>query len=325
MNKKPNLVYILADDMGYGDVSAFNEHAAFQTRWLDEMSREGMSFTDAHATSSLCTPSRYGILTGRYNWRSELKSDVLSGFSGALIEEGRVTMAEMLQRCGYRTAAIGKWHLGMDFAKTERYNESNRSEYLMDASDREFFYAPEGLDYSGQIENAPVTRGFDYFFGISGSLDMPPYVYIENDRFTEEPDHETCSFGDGRLKTGNAFWRKGPTGPSFVHEEVLPTFTGRVLDKIEEYSRSDDPFFIYFPMNAPHAPLLPSTEFRGKSGVNDYCDFVMMVDDIVGRVVQELKERLRQYVKNGRSTPGKPQKNQGAEVWKTASWLAEEI
>lgn len=290
MNKKPNLIYILADDMGYGDVSAFNEDAGFKTPNLDKMCEEGMSFCDAHTTSSLCTPSRYGILTGRYNWRSELKSDVLCGFSNALIEEGRVTIAEMLRQSGYNTAAIGKWHLGMNFAKTENYTEENRKAYLMDASDREFFYAPDGIDYKGEIKNSPITKGFDYFFGISGSLDMPPYVYIENDHFTEEPDHETFSFGDGRIKTGNAFWRKGPTGPSFVHEEVLPTFTNKVLDKIDEYKNDDKPFFIYFPLNAPHAPLLPTKEFRGKSGINDYADYVLMVDDVVGKVTNKLKE-----------------------------------
>lgn len=269
MRKKPNVIFILADDMGYGDVSALNEKCPFQTPHLDRIAREGIAFTDAHATSAVCTPSRYGIMTGRYNWRSRLKSGVIGGYSEPLIEEGRKTVADLFRSQGYRTAAIGKWHLGMNFAKTPDFYE------------KPDFDACTGVDYAGTIQNSPITNGFDYYFGISGSLDMPPYIYIENDRFTEQPDHVTKN-------TGKKFWREGPTAPHFHHEHVLDELTDRVCEKITEYK--DEPFFIYFPMPAPHTPILPGEQFIGKSGTNEYGDFVLHCDDAVGRVVKRLEE-----------------------------------
>lgn len=267
--KKPNLIYILADDMGYGDISAFNENCGFITPNFDEMAKNGVSFTDAHATSAVCTPSRYGILTGRYNWRSWLKSAVLGGYSKPLIEEGRETVASILRDHGYRTAIIGKWHLGMEFAREEGFEELPQHA------------ACDHVDYTGKINRSPVTNGFDYYYGISASLDMPPYIYIENDHFTACPDHET----EG---TGMGFFRKGPTAPDFVHEEVLDHLTDKVLEKMEEYK--EEPFFLYFPMPAPHTPILPSKKFQGKSGTNEYGDFVLHCDDVVGRINRKLKE-----------------------------------
>lgn len=269
MQKNPNVIYILADDMGYGDISALNERCPFQTPHLDRIAREGITFTDAHATAAVCTPSRYGILTGRYNWRSRLKSHVVGGYSEPLIEEGRKTVADLFRSQGYRTAMIGKWHLGMNFSRTADFYE------------KPDFDACTGVDYAGVIRNSPVSNGFDYFFGISASLDMPPYIYIENDRFTEMPDRMTRN-------TGKKFWREGPTAPGFHHENVLDELTERVCEKIEEYKSS--PFFIYFAMPAPHTPILPGERFIGKSGTNEYGDFVLHCDDAVGRIVGKLEE-----------------------------------
>ncbi len=268
-NHNPNVIYILADDMGYGDLSANNEKCPFQTTNLDRLCKNGVRFTDAHASSAVCTPSRYSILTGRYNWRSRLKSYVVGGYSPALIEDNRYTVANLFRDQGYQTAIIGKWHLGMSFAT------------LPDFVEKPDFDACEGVDYSSPIGRSPITNGFDYYYGISGSLDMPPYIYIENDRFTKLPDHVT----EGHDKK---FWRKGPTAPGFVHENVLDELTNKVLDKIDEYR--EKPFFIYFPMPAPHTPILPAEQFRGKSGTNEYGDFVLHCDDVVGRVVKKLKE-----------------------------------
>lgn len=266
---KPNIIYILADDMGYGDVSALNPSCPFKTKNLDNLCKNGIAFKDAHATSAVCTPSRYSILTGRYNWRSNLKSGVLGGYDRALIEENRITVAHMLKENGYKTCAIGKWHLGMNFKTDDTFEIA------------ENFGECNGVDYSGKIEKSPNYYGFDYFYGISASLDMPPYIYIENDYFTKPP----IKYTEGK---GKSFWRYGPTAENFVHSEVLPHLTNKVIEKIEEYK--DEPFFIYFPLPAPHSPILPSDEFLGKSNTNEYGDFVLMCDAMVGKIVDKLKQ-----------------------------------
>lgn len=266
---KPNVVYILSDDMGYGDISANNPDCPFCTPWIDRMCERGMRFTDAHASSAVCTPSRYSILTGRYNWRSTLKSSVLGGYSGPIISEGRRTVADFMRDQGYWTACIGKWHLGMSFHRTEDFIEEPD------------FASCNGIDYSEPIEGGPCSNGFDFYYGISGSLDMPPYAYIENDRFTSVPNRITEGKGKG-------FWRKGPTAGDFTHETVLDNLTDKVLSSLEDHR--DCPFFIYFAMPAPHTPILPSPRFLGKSGINEYCDFILHCDDAVGRITKRLED-----------------------------------
>lgn len=267
INKKPNLIYILADDMGYGDVSALNEKSAFKTPNFDAMCEGGMAFTDAHSSSAVCTPSRYSILTGRYNWRSRLKSYVLGGYSPPLIEQGRLTLASMLKSHGYQTAMVGKWHLGMQFGG--QYEEAPA------------FAPPAGVDYTLPITGGPTDHGFEYYFGISASLDMPPYVYIENNRFCEVPTKETENHG-------KKFWRKGPTADGFRHEEVLPRLTAKAVEKIHQLK--NQPFFLYFALPSPHTPILPDENFKGKSGTNEYGDYVLMCDDVVGQIRSTLKE-----------------------------------
>jgi arylsulfatase A-like enzyme len=262
--KKPNIVYILADDMGYGDLSCLNEASKIKTVNLDRMSTEGIVFHDAHSSSAVCTPSRYSILTGRYNWRSELKAGVLYGYDEAMIEENRETMASYLKTHDYNTACIGKWHLGWEWALN---------------SD-----SPQDINYHAPIKNGPTTRGgFDYFYGIIASLDMPPYVYVENDRITAAPDRETEN-------TDKRFWRKGPTGADFIHEDVLPNFTDRACKYIEAQADAEKPFFLYFSLPSPHTPILPTAEFLGKSGTNEYGDFCLMTDDVVGQVMTALDQ-----------------------------------
>ena len=292
---KPNLVYILADDMGYGDLSCLNPESKIRTTHLDRLRAGGMAFTDAHSTSAVCTPSRYSILTGRYNWRSTLKQGVTWGYSDALIEEGRLTVGEMLRKEGYRTACFGKWHLGWTWGerqggggvggrgKAERGSgggESGGGSGAVEAKGGEGAGGTgEEVDFSKPISNGPTTRGFDHFFGITASLDMPPYVYVEDDTPTAEPDHVTAD-------KGMAFWREGPTAPDFVHEEVLPTLTQRAVRFIEENKNA--PFFMYLPLPAPHTPILPTAEFQGQSGTNAYGDFCLQVDDTVGQVMDAL-------------------------------------
>ena len=262
-NTPPNIIFIFADDMGYGDISALNEDSKITTPHLDRLAHEGVIFTDAHSSSSVSTPSRYSLLTGRYNWRSELKSNVLYGYDEALIPDNRRTIADVLGECGYHTACIGKWHLGWHWSGIEKGEEQ--------------------IDFSQPISNGPTTRGFDYFYGIAGSLDMPPYVYVENDRPTAVPDHTT-------VNTGLKFWRKGPTAPDFNHEQTLPHLINQAVDYIQKRVQTNTPFFLYLPLPAPHTPILPIKEYQGKSGLSPYGDFVIMVDDMVGQIMETLKK-----------------------------------
>ncbi len=262
---QPNIIFILADDMGYGDLSCLNENGKISTPHLDRLAAAGLICRDAHATSAVCTPSRYSILTGRYNWRSALKQGVNRGYSPPLIEAGRLTVPSFLQQQGYTTGCIGKWHLGWHWAKS----------------------GPEetAVDFSQSITDGPTSVGFDYFFGISASLDMPPYVYVENKQPTAVPDHICEGFEGKRLL------RAGPTAPDFVHEEVLPTLTQKAVAWIEEQAQQDTPFFLYFPLPAPHTPILPTAEFLGKSGVSTYGDFCLQVDDVVGQVMAAIERQ----------------------------------
>jgi len=272
--EKPNIIFILADDLGYGDVSCFNENSKINTPFIDNLAKQGVMFTDAHTSSAVCTPTRYGILTGRYNWRSTLKSGVLSGYSNALIAPDRTTVGGFLQQNGYKTAYIGKWHLGWDWAIIQE-----------DSLDRNNLSAIPNIDYSKPVKNGPDTRGFDYSYGFCGSLDMAPYVWVENGKPTMVPTKTTVDRGN------QTWWREGPTSDDFVHDQVLPTITKRTVNFINENANGEKPFFIYVPFSAPHTPILPTDEFKGKSGLdNIYGDFVVMVDAMVGQVMEALEE-----------------------------------
>lgn len=259
---KPNVIFILADDMGHGDVGAFNKDAKIKTPKLDRMAADGMCFMDAHTSSSVCTPTRYGILTGRYNWRSTLKSGVLGGASPALIERERTTVASMLKRSGYTTAYIGKWHLGWNFQKDSKGK----------------------IDFSKEVTHTPNDLGFDYAYGHCGSLDMAPYVYVENGHITAIPTKETVDRGK------YSWWRKGLTAPDFVHEDVTPNFFRRSMKYVKETAKGNKPFFLYLPLPSPHTPILPTEKWQGKSGLNPYGDFVMMVDDYIGQLMDVVRQ-----------------------------------
>jgi len=271
--EKPNIIYILSDDLGYGDVKAFNLNGKIPTPNLDSMTKNGVMFTDAHTSSSVCTPTRYGILTGRYNWRTPLKKHVLSGYSKSLIKPDRVTVADLLKSKGYTTAYIGKWHLGWDW---DLKNENEEIDHLR---------ATPEVNFKKAIKNGPSTHGFDYSFGFCGSLDMPPYVFVENDKPTMVPTKTTISVDD------KSTWRKGLTSDDFVHANILQDLTDRAINYIDEKSNKKKPFFLYFPLPAPHTPILPTTKFLGKSNTNMYGDFVMQVDDVVRQIRETLKEK----------------------------------
>ena len=256
----PNIVIILADDLGYGDLRSYNAGSRIPTPHLDRLAVEGMRFTDAHAPSALCTPTRYGLLTGRYAWRTRLKKGVLNGYSPLLIEPGRLTLASLLKGRGYATAAIGKWHLGLG--------------------------AAEPADFSRPLDPGPNQVGFDYFFGIPASLDMPPYVFVEN-RAATTPPTGSAPASEMRRRGGDGFWRAGAIAPGFTHQAVLPAIAEKAESFIGKQSAAR-PFFLYLPLTAPHTPWMPAAEFRGRSGAGYYGDFVAHVDDVAGRVLRAL-------------------------------------
>lgn len=270
---KPNIVYILADDMGYGDLSCLNPASKIRTTHLDRLAGDGLICRDAHASSAVCTPSRYSILTGRYNWRSALKKGVTWGYSEPLLEPDRLTVAAFLQGHGYHTGCVGKWHLGWTWARHGQTDEDLSGEAA----------TGDDVDFTRPISDGPTDVGFDYYFGISASLDMAPYVYVENDRVTAVPDRTVAASG------GMEMWREGPIAPDFEHADVLPTLTRKAVEYIDARAEGDEPFFLYFPLPAPHTPILPTEEFRGKSGTNAYGDFCLQVDDVVGQVMAALE------------------------------------
>ncbi len=279
---KPNIVYILCDDLGYGDVACLNPEGKIKTPHMDQLAKEGMTFTDAHSGSAVCTPTRYGVITGRYAWRSKLKSSVLGGISPRLIEQGRETVASFLKKQGYATACIGKWHLGMDWVIKP---SKDVSELSIEKQDQVW-----NVEYDKPIKNGPNSVGFDYYFGISASLDMVPYTYIENDHVTVNPteDKEFAMFYGVEGKNT----RKGPTAPGFDAMNVLPDLTKKAVAYINQQgapAKKGTPFFLYLPLASPHTPILPTKEWQGKSGLNSYGDFVMQTDWAIGAVMKALE------------------------------------
>jgi arylsulfatase A-like enzyme len=271
---------ILADDLGIGDVRAYNPAGKIATPHIDALAKSGMRFTDAHSGSGVCSPTRYGLITGRYAWRTPLQSGVLGGLSPRLIEPGRDTVASLLQKAGYRTGCVGKWHLGMDWdlkpgTQVTKLNIEPRTQVF-------------NVNYDKPIQNGPISVGFDWYFGISASLDMVPYCFIENDRVTANPTEDrNFPMTAGRTDSGST--RLGPAAPGFTAEGVLPTLVEKATGWIATSAKESKPFFLYMPLNAPHTPIASTTEFAGKSGLTPYADFVMATDAAVGKVVASLK------------------------------------
>jgi arylsulfatase A-like enzyme len=262
---KPNIVFILADDMGIGDVSHTVGKAA--TPHIDRLAREGMRFTDAHSTSSVCTPTRYGVLTGRYNWRSRLKRSVFfNPHDKPLIENDDPNVARLLHDNGYHTACVGKWHLGIgwQFLSDFKPDPKKKKEQGWD------------IDYSKPAET-PTSIGFDYFYGIQASLDMAPYVYIENDK----------AVAPGTVT--KAFFRKGAASEDFEAVDCLGVWAEKSVAYIDQRAAEPDkPFFLYLPLTSPHTPIVPSKKWQGKSSIGQYGDFLMETDWVVGEVLNAL-------------------------------------
>jgi arylsulfatase A-like enzyme len=281
----PNIIYILADDLGYGDISYLNKDSKIPTPHLDGLAQEGIHFTDAHSNSAVCTPTRYGILTGRYAFRTSLTSGVLWGYSPALIEPSRVTVASFLKQNGYETACIGKWHLGLDWARKDPTRiipeVTGNAPVPPDFEDN--------VNYEAVVKGGPADHGFDYSYIIPASLDMSPYLYLRNGKAVQAPTAYTAG-KDQKVDGRGVFWREGKMSPDFDFYGVLPTFIGEAVQFVEEKAaqKGQKPFFLYLPLAAPHTPWVPGPVVANASGAGTYGDFVVMVDQMVGKVLAAL-------------------------------------
>ena len=277
--RPPNIVIVLADDLGFGDLTCLNPSSRIPTPSCDALAREGMLFVDAHSGSAVCTPTRYGLLTGRYAWRSRLTRGVLWGYSAPLIEPRTPTLPQVLQRHGYRTAAVGKWHLGLEWAR--RHNAGPWPDTI-DTPESD----PAALiDFTRPIMRGPQTAGFDQSFILPASLDMPPYCFIRDHRIVAPPN-DRC---DDSPRPH--YWRGGPISPGFTHASVMPRLTSEACEFIWDHHRKrpDQPFMLAFYPTLPHYPHVPNRPYQGVSGCGEYGDGVVEFDAAVGAIVATLE------------------------------------
>ena len=266
IERSPNIVLILADDLGYGDPGCYNPQSKIPTPYIDALAAQGLRFTDAHAPGAVCVPTRFALMTGRYPFRRPNRNGAFD--AGPLIDEATVTLPETLQSVGYRTAMVGKWHLGFGFDGFER-----------------------------PLRGGPADTGFASYFGIPASLDIPPYFYIEGRRAVAAPTGHIDDHGTpGVSPIQGAFWRGGDIAPEFVHAQVLPILADHAAAVLDERAKQpDEPFFLYVALTAPHTPWLPSAEFEGQSEfaadspLGLYGNFVTQVDAILGRLLERLE------------------------------------
>jgi len=274
---RPNIVLVYTDDQGYGDASCLNPRAKFKTPHQDRLAREGMTFTDAHCSDTVCTPSRYGLLTGRYSWRTSLKRGVFGAERPCLIEQGRTTLASFLRTNGYRTAMVGKWHLGMDFPGTI----GNR-------------------DWSLPVKDMPLDKGFDYFWGIPASMNYGVLAWFEG-RFAMTPPTRWTRKKPNRIALSD--YRITPpyhpeqqdglmeVAPDFVDSECLTRFTDQAIKwiaSVADDARRGEPFFLYLPLTSPHKPVIPLEQFRGQGEAGAYGEFMIETDWHLGRLLSLL-------------------------------------
>jgi arylsulfatase A len=279
---KPNVVLILADDLGYGDLGCYNADSKIPTPNLDRLAAEGMRFTDAHSPSAVCSPTRYGLLTGRYAWRTEMKSRVLWAFDRPLIEPDRWTIARMMKGAGYHTACIGKWHLGWAWP-TRGGTPLDLPFKIGQPGHAERVRLARVVDYSKPLGGGPLGAGFDFYFG-DDVINQPPFLWIEDNRCLTRPtlpNHPNVLHGSSN----------GPCTPDWDQAKVLPRLTERAVDYLRKQGTGKvQPFLLYFPLTAPHLPIVPPGRFSGKSVYGPYGDFVHYVDWIVGRIATTLEE-----------------------------------
>ncbi|MEC7979645.1 MAG: arylsulfatase [Planctomycetota bacterium] len=286
---KPNIVIIYADDLGYGDVQCYNpDRGRIPTPHIDRIASQGMRFTDGHSSSGVCSPSRYTLLTGRYHWRSRLQSGIVGLWGAPLITPERMTIGSLAKKSGYRTACIGKWHLGWnwpipneqkEFFRTTGYN--GKKDLVATDQHRDAWRGA----FTKPITGGPIAVGFDEYFG-TDVPNWPPYCFIENDRTVGIPSE----FGAAELFINNQASQQGPALEGWELEPILPALADRACEFIQREAKTAEPFLLYMPLTSPHTPLSVNDEWKGKSGLNLYADFVMETDAVVGRVLDALRE-----------------------------------
>ncbi|MGL4400590.1 MAG: sulfatase family protein [Luteolibacter sp.] len=285
---KPNILVILADDLGYGDVRCYNpERGKIPTPHIDKLASQGMRFSDGHSSSAVCTPSRYTLLTGRYHWRTRLQNGIVGVFDAPLIAPDRMTIGTLAKQHGYRTATIGKWHLGWDWPIPESQKRlfSAFGKKGEEAEASENHKAAWNEVFSKPIPGGPTSRGFDEYFG-TDVPNWPPFCFIENDRTQGIPSTLLAV----RLLGENQASRQGPALPGWTFEPILPALGDRACDFITRHAKAKQPFLLYLPLTTPHTPLAVNPSWSGKSGLNNAAsDLIMETDDIVGRVLQTLE------------------------------------
>jgi arylsulfatase A len=270
-NARPNIVLLLTDDLGIGDVGCYNPKSKAPTPFMDKLARQGRRFTDAHSPSSVCSPTRYAILTGRYAWRTRLKLGVLNPWDEALIEKDRLTLPQMLKNQGYTTAAFGKWHLGWSWS-------TRGGQSQIPAKDQDYL---DLIDLKKPITDGPTSRGFDYFFGMVGMTPSQPCL-VENSQpiFDGKGDGPSIAGIDDALMKP---WKEENT-PAMLNQKAVRYIAERASEA------SKKPFFLYYAITTPHQPIMPSAEFRGKTGYGEACDFVTETDDSIGQILKALDQ-----------------------------------
>ena len=277
----PNIVVVLADDLGYGDLSCYNPESKITTPHADRLAAEGLRFTDAHTPSAVCTPTRYGLLTGRYSWRTRLKYRVLDGFDPPLIEPNRVTVPSLLRQHGYATACVGKWHLGLQWTNTD-----GQPVPAVPLDRREPPRPGHDVDFTKPFTGGPTAVGFDHYFGISASLNMSPFCFLERDRVLRRPVLFQERMRDANFMAVD----EGVRSPDFTIHSVLPRLAGEAVAFIERHASTapEKPFFLYAPLTAPHLPVVVNSEYHGKSRAGEYGDFVVETDAVLGAILDVL-------------------------------------
>ena len=283
--KQPNVLILYADDLGFGDLGCYNKKSRIPTPNLDRLASESVRFTDGHSSSGICTPSRFAMLTGRHHWRDF--HGIVNAFGGSVFKPERLTLPEMLKEKGYKTAAIGKWHLGWNWDAIR--NKEVRAITVQEGRRKKQQLGPEAFDWTKSIPNGPLDHGFDYYFGDT-VINFPPYCWIENDKVVKAPDTLMQTGKWKKIKEGGWECRPGPMVTGWDPYENIPTTTKKGVEYIKKAAEAEEPFFLYFAYPAPHAPIIPNDEFDGKSKAGPYGDFVYETDHSIGQLLQALKD-----------------------------------